>query len=129
MDVVQAYMKHIQENAELAVRNLLRDVATQSGSDVLFGVDTLDDGSKINLKISIDPQEGSAEFDFEDTSPMLVNNLNAPRAITMSAIIYCLRCLVGYDVPLNQVGVCFCACHLPEICYSCTVLCSWECVF
>ena len=104
LDVVQAYMGHIQENAELAVRNLLRDVAARSGSDTLLGEDCLDDGSKIKLKIKIDPLAGSAEFDFEGSSPMLINNLNAPRAITLSAIIYCLRCLVGYDVPLNQAS-------------------------
>jgi len=35
----------------------------------------------------------------------LWGNCNAPRAITLSALIYCLRCMVGHDVPLNQVGV------------------------
>ena len=104
LDVVQAYMGHIQENAELAVRNLLRDVAARTGSDTLAGEDNLDDGSRIQLKVKIEPLSGSAQFDFDGTSPMLVNNLNAPRAITLSAIIYCLRCLVGYDVPLNQVS-------------------------
>ncbi|CAK8687525.1 unnamed protein product [Clavelina lepadiformis] len=44
----------------------------------------------------------SATFDFEGTSPMMINKLNAPRAITKSAIIYSLRCMVGYDIPLNQ---------------------------
>ncbi|XP_076809446.1 5-oxoprolinase-like [Clavelina lepadiformis] len=44
----------------------------------------------------------SATFDFEGTSPMAINKLNAPRAISKSAIIYSLRCMVGYDIPLNQ---------------------------
>ncbi|XP_076809431.1 5-oxoprolinase-like [Clavelina lepadiformis] len=44
----------------------------------------------------------SATFDFEGTSPMVINKLNAPRAISKSVIIYCLRCMVGYDIPLNQ---------------------------
>ncbi|XP_076810827.1 5-oxoprolinase-like isoform X2 [Clavelina lepadiformis] len=44
----------------------------------------------------------SATFDFEGTSPVVINKLNAPRAITKSAIIYSLRCMVGYDIPLNQ---------------------------
>ena len=42
-------------------------------------------------------------FDFDGTSDMVANNLNAPKAICYSAIIYALRCMVGYDIPLNQV--------------------------
>lgn len=42
-------------------------------------------------------------FDFSSTGPEVFGNLNAPRAITLSALIYCLRCLVGRDIPLNQV--------------------------
>ncbi|CAK8687640.1 unnamed protein product [Clavelina lepadiformis] len=44
----------------------------------------------------------SATFDFEGTSPMVINKLNAPRAISKSVIIYSLRCMVGYDILLNQ---------------------------
>lgn len=47
--------------------------------------------------------QGSAVFDFSGTGPEVFGNLNAPRAITLSALIYCLRCLVGRDIPLNQV--------------------------
>jgi len=106
LDVVQAYMKYIQENAEVAVREMLKkcaqsrrrenDVATLSAEDYM------DDGSKIALQISIDHKEGTAVFDFGGTSPQVWGNINAPRAVTMSAIIYCLRCLVGQDIPLNQ---------------------------
>jgi len=42
-------------------------------------------------------------FDFTGTTPEVYGNCNAPRAVTLSAIIYCLRCMVGHDVPLNQV--------------------------
>lgn len=47
-------------------------------------------------------------FDFSGTGPEVFGNLNAPRAITLSALIYCLRCLVGRDIPLNQVRVRVC---------------------
>lgn len=47
--------------------------------------------------------QGTAVFDFSGTSPEVYGNLNTPRAVTLSAIIYCLRCMVGHDVPLNQV--------------------------
>ena len=44
-------------------------------------------------------------FDFDGTGPEVKGNCNAPRAVTLSALIYCLRCMVGHNVPLNQVGV------------------------
>ncbi|XP_064641075.1 5-oxoprolinase-like [Lineus longissimus] len=102
LDVVQAYMAHIQANAEIAVREMLREIATKSGTDQLFAEDFMDDGSKIMLKIDIDHEKGSALFDFTGTGCEVIGNCNAPRAITLSALIYCLRCMVGHDVPLNQ---------------------------
>ena len=47
--------------------------------------------------------QGSAVFDFSGSGPEVYGNCNAPRAITLSALIYCLRCMVGHDIPLNQV--------------------------
>ena len=52
--------------------------------------------------MDIDIEKGSAIFDFAGTGTEVWGNTNAPRAVTMSAIIYCLRCLVGHDIPLNQ---------------------------
>lgn len=46
--------------------------------------------------------QGEAVFDFEGTGPEVLTSCNTPKAVTMSAIIYCLRCLVGRDIPLNQ---------------------------
>lgn len=48
--------------------------------------------------------QGSAVFDFSGSGHEVYGNCNAPRAITLSALIYCLRCMVGQDIPLNQVG-------------------------
>ncbi|CAK8682455.1 unnamed protein product [Clavelina lepadiformis] len=101
LEVVQAYMAHIQHHAEVVVRNLLRDVSMTTDG-VLRASDKMDDGSMINLRVEIDSQKGSATFDFEGTSPMVINKFNAPRAISKSVIIYSLRCMVGYDIPLNQ---------------------------
>lgn len=64
----------------------------------------MDDGSVIKLTILIDEATGSALFDFSGTGHQVWGNCNAPRAITLSAIIYCLRCMVGHDIPLNQVN-------------------------
>ena len=62
----------------------------------------MDEGSCIALTITIDTKVGSACFDFTGTSNELPNNLNTPRAVTLSAILYCLRCLIDSDIPLNQ---------------------------
>lgn len=61
----------------------------------------MDDGSKIHLEMTIDRNQGSAKFDFSGTDAEMYGNCNAPRSITFSAIIYCLRCLVVTEIPLN----------------------------
>ncbi|GAA5884844.1 hypothetical protein JCM6882_007118 [Rhodosporidiobolus microsporus] len=101
LDTVVEYMLHIRDNAELAVRNLLKQVAEERGKE-LKAVDHLDDGTPIALAVSIDEKEGSAVFDFEGTGPEIYGNLNAPVSVTYSAIIYCLRAMVDQDIPLNQ---------------------------
>ena len=101
-DVVQFYMRNIQDNAELSVRNLLKDVSARFAGHDLSAVDYMDDGSPICLKIAIDAEKGEAVFDFAGTGPEVYANTNAPQAVTYSAIIYCLRCLISEDIPLNQ---------------------------
>ncbi|XP_055854712.1 5-oxoprolinase [Episyrphus balteatus] len=106
LHVVQAYMNFIQQNAELAVRDMLKQIAKdakeRTGSTVLEAVDRMDDGSPIKLRVTIDEEVGSAVCDFTGSGYEVWGNCNAPRAITLSALIYCLRCMVGHDVPLNQ---------------------------
>ena len=101
-NVVQYYMHNIQDNAELSVRNLLKEVSKRFEGKPLQAVDYMDDGSPIQLKIEIDGEKGSATFDFTGTGPEVYGNVNAPEAVTYSAIIYCLRCLISEDIPLNQ---------------------------
>ncbi|XP_053681292.1 5-oxoprolinase [Anopheles nili] len=106
LPVVQAYMGHMQQNAELAVRDMLkaiaRDTRDRTGRTVLEAEQNMDDGTPIRLAVHIDEERGSAVCDFTGTGPEVSGNCNAPRAITLSALIYCLRCMVGHDVPLNQ---------------------------
>ena len=64
--------------------------------------DFLDEGSELFLRLTIDRRDGSAVFDFTGTGPELWGNLNAPRAVTHSAILYSLRCLIDQEIPLNQ---------------------------
>jgi len=105
LPVVQAYMHHIQTNAEEAVRNMLKELSKREGLaevDTVEANDFLDDGSEIVLRLTIDRRDGSAIFDFTGTGPELWGNLNAPRAVTHSAILYSLRCLIDQEIPLNQ---------------------------
>ncbi|KAL7564022.1 hypothetical protein ACA910_006934 [Epithemia clementina (nom. ined.)] len=99
---VQQYMVWIQQTAETAVRRLLKEFVLKQGSNTAHAIDYMDDGSPIELTITIDPDTGSATFDFTGTGPQVLSNHNAPPAVTYSAVIYALRCLVAQDIPLNQ---------------------------
>ena len=106
---VKAYMEHIQDHAERCVRSCLQRIrqehsAVQPDTDVpveLYADDCLDDGTRIALCLHI-ASDGSAIFDFRDTHSQQWGNLNTPRAVTTSAVLYCLRCIVAEDIPLNQ---------------------------
>ncbi|KAI9601296.1 hypothetical protein H4Q26_001110 [Puccinia striiformis f. sp. tritici PST-130] len=102
LETVQAYMTHIRDNAELAIRNLLKQVVKERGSKQLHAIEYLDDGTPIELTVTIDDQNGSAIFDFEGTGHEMIGNLNTPKSVTYSTIIYCLRAMVDLDIPLNQ---------------------------
>ena len=102
LEVVQAYMEHIRSNAEVAVRNVLKELHSRTGGKSLECSDKLDNGAVLQVKIDIDGQNGGAKIDFSGTSPELHGNQCAPKAVCMSALIYCLRSLVKYEIPLNQ---------------------------
>ncbi|KAA8545310.1 hypothetical protein F0562_020094 [Nyssa sinensis] len=123
LDTVQAYMTYVQVNAEEAVREMLKSVGARVSSESAeFGErdsvtieeeDYMDDGSVIHLKLTIDPEKGEAVFDFSGTSPEVYGNWNAPEAVTSAAVIYCLRCLVDVDIPLNQGCLAPVKIHIP----------------
>ncbi|CEP24409.1 unnamed protein product [Cyberlindnera jadinii] len=99
LDVIWKYMEAIQDNAAAVVQKRLMELKEKYGSS--FGCeDYMDDGSTIKLNVTLGP-EGNI-FDFTGTSPQMYGNLNAPEAITNSALLYCLRCLVNENIPLNQ---------------------------
>ena len=90
-------MLFIQKNAEASVRQMLIELSLSRGLNSVATIrteDVMDDGSTIRLALTIDRDQGSARFDFTGTDPEMFGNCNAPRSITYSAIIYCLRCLV-----------------------------------
>ncbi|XP_057971439.1 5-oxoprolinase 1 [Malania oleifera] len=124
LDTVQAYMTYVQKNAEEAVREMLRSVASSVSSQVakcgegdfvtIEEEDYMDDGSTIHLNLTINCEKGEAVFDFSGTSPEVYGNWNAPEAVTAAAVIYCLRCLVDVDIPLNQGCLAPVKIHIPS---------------
>lgn len=98
---VHFYMKKIQENAEVSVRNYLKSAHKRFGSRPLKAKDYLDNGSMMQVAITID-ETGFGTFDFTGTTCEMLSNMNAPPAITYSALIYTMRLLIGSDIPLNQ---------------------------
>jgi 5-oxoprolinase (ATP-hydrolysing) len=92
---VQAYMGHVQDNAEASVRRVI--TALKDGQFML----PLDNGAEIQLKLSVDAAAREATVDFTGTSAQLTNNFNAPKAVTLAAVLYAFRCLVDDDIPLN----------------------------
>ncbi|EPQ63220.1 Bgt-5230 [Blumeria graminis f. sp. tritici] len=101
-NTVNLNMMSIQKNAESSVRNLLKDVSRRFERQELSAIDYMDDGSPIKLRVTINSDKGEAVFDFTGTGSEVYANTNAPTAITYSAVIYCLRCLISQDIPLNQ---------------------------
>ncbi len=95
LDVVQAYMRHVQDNAEESVRRVITRL--KDGTFTL----PLDNGAQIQVAIRVDAVRRSAEIDFTGTSPQQVNNFNAPTAVCMAAVLYVFRTLVDDDIPLN----------------------------
>ena len=95
LDVVQAYMAHVQDNAEESVRRVITRL--KDGAFTL----PLDNGAQISVAIRVDLAQRSAEIDFTGTSAQLTNNFNAPTAVCMAAVLYVFRSLVDDDIPLN----------------------------
>jgi len=95
LDVVAAYMRHVQDNAEEQVRRVL-DVL----KDGKF-VYEMDDGAKISVAVTVDHARRTAIVDFTGTSAQLTNNYNAPSAVCKAAVLYVFRTLVADDIPMN----------------------------
>jgi 5-oxoprolinase (ATP-hydrolysing) len=95
LEQVQAYMQHVQDNAEESVR---RAIAVLSDGSFVYPTD---EGSQIQVSIKIDRCDRSAQIDFTGTSAQQNNNFNAPLAICKAAVLYVFRTLVSDEIPLN----------------------------
>ncbi|HET9978588.1 MAG TPA: hydantoinase B/oxoprolinase family protein, partial [Burkholderiaceae bacterium] len=92
---VAAYMKHVQDNAEESVRRVI--TALKDGRFTL----ELDNGARIAVDVKVHAERREATIDFSGTSAQLPNNFNAPKAVTMAAVLYVFRTLVDDEIPLN----------------------------
>src|SRR5262249_50133798 len=96
LDVVQAYMRHVQDNAEEAVRRVIDAI-----TDGEYRYE-MDSGAVISVRVWVDRAHRGATIDFTGTSPQLETNFNAPSSVVTAAVLYVFRTLVADDIPLND---------------------------
>ncbi len=96
LGTVRAYMQHVQDNAEESVRRVL--AVLRDGAFTY----SMDDGSRIQVRIAVDHSAREAIIDFSGTSPQHPGNRNAPRSVCQAAVLYVFRTLIDDDLPLNQ---------------------------
>ncbi|GAU67410.1 putative 5-oxoprolinase [Streptomyces sp. NBRC 110611] len=96
LDVVRAYMGHVQDNAEESVRRIIAGL-----SDGSYRYET-DGGAEIRVALTVDRAARRAVLDFAGTSPQQPGNANAPTSVVMAAVLYVFRTLVAEDIPLNS---------------------------
>lgn len=95
LQTVQAYMQHVQDNAEASVRQVI--MSLQNGEFTL----EMDNGAVIKVALRVNKPQQRVTVDFTGTSPQQDNNFNAPSAISRAAVLYVFRTLVDDDIPLN----------------------------
>ncbi len=96
LDVVEAYMGHVQDNAAESVRRVLERLPDSSQYE--YPTDT---GQVIKVRISVDRHKREATVDFTGTSPVMKNNFNAPEPVTRAAVLYAFRVMVEDMIPMN----------------------------
>ncbi len=101
LPVVEAYMRHVQDNAEECVR---RAIEALSDAEYLYPMDPDFDGRprQIRVRITVDRAARSAVIDFTGTTGQLATNYNAPEPVTRAAVLYVFRCLVDDAIPMNE---------------------------
>ena len=96
LDVVPAYMGHVQDNAEEAVRRVIPGLR---GGEYAY---ELDNGAVIKVAVRVNAGSRSAEVDFTGTEAQVPGNFNAPSSVAMAAVLYVFRTLVADEIPLNS---------------------------
>ncbi len=96
LDVVTAYMGHVQDNAEESVRRVLDRLP---GGTAVY---PMDHGAQIKVQVTVDKHAREATINFTGTSPQHSGNYNAPYSICRAVVLYVFRTLVGTNIPLNE---------------------------
>jgi 5-oxoprolinase (ATP-hydrolysing) len=95
LPVVRAYMRHVQDNAAESVRRVIDRLHNSA-----FRTE-MDQGTVINVRISVDKKQRAATVDFTGTSLQQPTNFNAPEPVTRAAVLYVFRVMVDDDIPMN----------------------------
>ena len=95
LEIVNAYMGHVQDNAEENVRRVI-DVLKDSEWTTYT-----DQGAVIKLRITVDKVKREATVDFTGTSPQQDSNFNAPEPVARAAVLYAFRLMVAGKIPIN----------------------------
>lgn len=95
LDVVSAYMGHVQDNAAESVRRVLDRL-----EDCAFDYE-MDQGCRIRVKIGVDKTNRKVTVDFTGTSEQRPDNFNAPEPVTRAAVLYVFRVMVEDNIPMN----------------------------
>jgi 5-oxoprolinase (ATP-hydrolysing) len=96
LDTVRAYMRHVMDNAEESVRRVLERLPDGEFTTAI------DDGAPLKVAVRVDHANRRAVIDFSGTGAQRPDNFNAPSAVCRAVVLYCFRCLVGEDIPLND---------------------------
>ena len=110
LTTVQAYMGHLQANAEESVRSAIGKLSNGE-----FSLE-IDGGETIRVRVAVDPDRRDALIDFTGTSSQSPGNFNAPIAVTRAAVIYVFRSLISKNIPLNSGCLKPVQIHIPEDC-------------
>ncbi len=95
LPVVNAYMRHVQDNADESVRRVIGRL-----HDSAFRYEA-DQGNVVAVRITVDKKKREATVDFTGTSPQQGTNFNAPEPVTRAAVLYVFRVMVDDDIPMN----------------------------
>jgi 5-oxoprolinase (ATP-hydrolysing) len=105
LNTVQTYMQHVQDNAEECMRQAIARLCQPGTCPQRSFTYPMDDGSQIQVTVTLQAETRSARIDFSGTSPQQPNNFNAPAAVCKAAVLYVFRTLIDDDIPLNAGGL------------------------
>jgi 5-oxoprolinase (ATP-hydrolysing) len=96
LGTVQAYMRHVQDNATACMKEAIDKLHPGS-----FRYE-MDNGQAIVVRVDVDRATRRVHVDFSGTSAQDPHNFNAPRAVCMAAVLYVFRTLIDRPIPLNE---------------------------